>query len=102
VNAERNQLKQLRIQGARPPRRCAEWHRVVDWYEDRSGVVHGSGPVISYKEASNALYWVCLNLTEPILQWLTEHPTDSVAALDAEIAALPPAPDWEARFGSQI
>lgn len=102
VNAERNKLKQLRVQGAQPPRRCAEWHRVVDWYEDRSGVVHGSGLIISYKEASNALYWVCLNLAEPILHWLTEHPTDCVAALDDEIAALPPAPDWEVRIGSQI
>lgn len=101
-SAERNKLKQLRIKGANPPWRCAEWHRVVDWYKDRSDVVHGSGPVISYREASSALYWVCRYLAEPILQWLADHPTSPVAALEAEIAALPPAPDWEARLGSQI
>lgn len=100
-SAERNKLKQLRTRGAQPPWRCSEWHRVVDWYEDRSGVVHGSGPLISYKEASNALYWVCRNLAEPILRWLVDHPTDPVAALDAAIAALPDAPDWEARLSGQ-
>lgn len=98
--SERNKLKLLRTEGTEPPWRCAEWHRVVDWYEDRSGVVHGSGQVISYKDASNALYWVCRNLAEPILQWLADHPTDPVAALDEAIAALPPAPDREARLGS--
>jgi hypothetical protein len=102
IDAERRKLKRLQIKGALPPWRCSEWHRVVDWYDNRSEVVHGSGPVISYKEASNALHWVCRYLTEPILQWLADHPTDPVAALDAEIAALPPAPDWEAQLGSQI
>jgi ribosome modulation factor len=100
--SERSRLKQLRVKGAHPPWRCAEWHRVVDWYDHRSDVVHGSGPVISYKDASNALYWVCRYLAEPILQWLADHPTAPVTALEAEIAALPPAPDWEARLGNQI
>jgi hypothetical protein len=58
--------------------------------------------VISYKEASNALYWVCRYLAEPILRWLADHPVDPVTALEEEIAALPPAPDWEALLGSQI
>ncbi|UFN96770.1 hypothetical protein [Micromonospora aurantiaca] len=99
---ERRKLKRLQIKGALPPWRCSEWHRVVDWYDDRSAVVHGSGPVISYKDASNSLYWVCRYLAEPILQWLADHPVDPVAALEAEIAALPPAPDWEAMLGGQI
>jgi hypothetical protein len=102
IGAERSKLKRLRVKGALPPWRCSEWHRVVDWYDDRSEVVHGSGPLISYKEASNALFWVCRYLAEPILQWLADHPTDPVTALEAEIDALPPAPDWEARLGSQI
>lgn len=99
---ERSKLKLLRIKGAQPPWRCAEWHRVVDWYDERSDVVHGSGPVISYKDASNALHWVCRHLAEPILQWLADHPIDPVNALETEIAALPPGPDWEARLGSPI
>jgi hypothetical protein len=101
-DAERRELKRLRIKGALPPWRCSEWHRVVDWYDDRSAVVHGSGPIISYKDASNSLYWVCRYLTEPILQWLADHTTDPVTALEAEIASLPPGPDWESMLGSRI
>ena len=62
IPAERSKLKRLRIKGALPPWRCSEWHRVVDWYDDRSEVVHGSGPVISYKEASNSLV---LGMSQP-------------------------------------
>ncbi|GAA1550083.1 hypothetical protein GCM10009804_03340 [Kribbella hippodromi] len=97
---QREELKQLQTKGARLPWRCSEWHRVVGWYDDRSDVVHGAGPVIPYKDASNALYWVCRYLTEPILQWLAEHPEDPVAALEDEMALLPPSPDWTARLGS--
>lgn len=98
VDAERRKLKRLQAAGARPPWRCSEWHRVVGWYDDRSDVVHGAGPVISYKEASRAAHWVCRNLAEPILQWLADHPADPVGALATEIAGLPPAPDWAAVF----
>ncbi|MCG5449798.1 hypothetical protein [Micromonospora hortensis] len=41
-------------------------------------------------------------LAEPILQWLADNPTDPVAALEAEIAALHSAPDWEGLLGSQL
>lgn len=95
VPKEYKKLKLLRERGGAPPLLCAEWHRVVDWYDDRSEVVHGAGPTISYKEARSALYWVCHYLAEPILQWLADHPTDPVGALEAEIAALPPAPAWQ-------
>jgi hypothetical protein len=102
IEAERRKLKRLQAKGEMPPWRCSEWHRVVDWYDNRSEVVHGSGPVISYKEASSALYWVCRYLAEPILQWLADHETEPVEALESEMAALPPGPDWEALLGSQI
>jgi hypothetical protein len=102
VDSERRKLKRLQTKGEQPPWRCSEWHRVVDWYDNRSEVVHGSGPVISYKEASSALYWVCRYLAEPILQWLADHETEPVEALDTELAELPPGPDWEALLGSQI
>jgi hypothetical protein len=99
VKEQREELTQLRANGSRPPWRCSEWHRVVGWYDDRSDVVHGAGPMISYKDASSALYWVCRYLAEPILQWLADHPEDPVAALEAAMAQLPPAPDWTARLG---
>jgi hypothetical protein len=92
---ELKKLKLLRKRGGAPPLRCSEWHRVVDWFDERSDVVHGEGPTISYRDASSALFWVCRYLAEPILQWLADHPTDPVAALEAEIAALPPAPAWQ-------
>jgi hypothetical protein len=101
-SADVKRLKRLRTHGALPPWRCSEWHRVVDWHEQRSDVVHGAGPTISYKDASNSLYWVLRYLTEPILKWLSAHPEDPVRQLTADIGALPPAPDWESRLGSQL
>jgi hypothetical protein len=95
VRTEQNKLKLLRRTGGAPPLRCSEWHRIVDWYDDRSDVVHGAGPTISRRDASSPLFWVCRYLAEPILQWLADHPTDPVGALEAEVAALPPAPAWE-------
>ena len=94
-------LKRLRTKGALPPWRCSEWHRVVDWYDLRSDVVHGAGPEVSYRDASQALHWVLRYLTEPILNWLRDHPTDPELELAAAIRALPKAPDWEARLGER-
>lgn len=99
LNADRRQLVRLRTDGAEPPWLCSEWHRVVDWYELRSDVVHGAGPHIDSKDASNALYWVIKHLTEPILEWLMMHPVDPTAELELAIGSLPTTPDWEARLG---
>ena len=82
-----------------PPWLCSEWHRVVDWYDLRSDVVHGAGPTVTYKDASNALFWALKYLTEPMVCWLSEHPNDPVGDLDRAIADLPPAPDWEKVLG---
>lgn len=92
-------LKKLRIAGEQPPWRCSEWHRVVDWYDLRSEVVHGRGPTIELREARNALFWAMRYLAEPILAFLSEHENDPIDALESEIAALPAMPDWEARLG---
>jgi hypothetical protein len=102
VVADRRQLTQLRKLGAVPPWRCSEWHRVVDWYDLRSDVVHGGGPNISMRDASNSLYWVARWLAEPILDFLKAHPADPIAALEREIESLPPVPDWEARLGPLV
>jgi hypothetical protein len=98
-NAELQRLKRLRVKGSEPPWRCAEWHRVVDWYEDRSDVVHGAGPVIAMKDASNSTYWVARWLVEPILTFLHKHPVDPTDALERAFATLPAMRDWEARLG---
>jgi ribosome modulation factor len=98
-SSDRSRLKTLRERGGFPPWLCSEWHRVVDWYDLRSDVVHGAGPTVSYKDASNALFWVLKYLTEPMLSWLTDHPDDPVGDLDRVIADLPPAPDWEKLLG---
>jgi hypothetical protein len=100
--ADLKQLRRLRTHGAAPPWFCAEWHRVVDWYDLRSDVVHGAGPVISMHEASSSLYWVAKWLAEPILEFLMSHPHEPIPALERELDALPAMPDWEARLGPLV
>lgn len=96
---DRQKLKRLRVVGEQPPWRCSEWHRVVDWYDMRSEVVHGAGPTIEMREASNALHWAARYLAEPILKFLSAHENEPINTLDKEIAALPAMPDWEALLG---
>lgn len=98
-SSDRRRIRQLREKGAEPPWRCSEWHRVVDWYEVRSDVVHGAGPDISFREATNALYWTARYLAEPILEWLVAHPDDPIGELEAAFSSLPTAPDWASRLG---
>lgn len=97
--ADLEMLKRLRKRGAAPLWRCSEWHRVVDWYDDRSDVVHGAGPVISPRDSSSALYWTLRWLAEPILEFLRDHEVDPIESLDAALRGLPEPPDWEARLG---
>lgn len=93
---EAKELKRLRDRGNTDVRwRCSEWHRVVDWYDLRSDIVHGAGPEIEPRDASNSLFWVVRYLTVAILEWLEAHPHDPIAALDTAVAKLPPMPDWE-------
>lgn len=92
-------LKQLRQSGAAPPWRCAEWHRVVDWYDMRSDIVHGAGPTISKSDADNAVYWVYRWLAEPVLEFLSGHVHDPIGALETALDSLPEMPDWEERLG---
>ena len=43
TNQGRKDLKRLRERGNQDFRwRCSEWHRVLDWYSDRSDIVHGA------------------------------------------------------------
>lgn len=98
---DRKALKGLRTRGNQDARwRCGEWHRVVDWYDVRSEVVHGKGPMITADMASSAAYWVLKILVEPILEWLSHHPDDPIEQLEAELRSLPPMPDWESVIGT--
>jgi hypothetical protein len=92
-------LKRLRSIGADPPWRCAEWQITVDWYELRSDIVHGRRPEIDRREIANQVHRGYRRLAIPILRWLADHPDDPIGDLDAAIARLPDAPDWEAILG---
>jgi hypothetical protein len=83
-----------------PPWLCSEWLRVIDWYKDRSGIVHGEFLNLDRKRVQSDQYWVLHNLAEPILDWLCEHPEDPIGELLAALAALPEPPDWDAMLGT--
>ncbi|HUF34253.1 MAG TPA: hypothetical protein VMN58_13700 [Acidimicrobiales bacterium] len=67
--------------------RCAEWHRIVDWYGARSGAAHGEWAAVDLKDAESAEYWVSHYLAPPILEWLADHREQPVADLEAAIRA---------------
>jgi hypothetical protein len=92
-------LKRLRAIGVDPPWRCAEWQIAVDWYEIRSAIVHGKRPELDRRATASQVHRVYRYLAVPILRWLAAHPHDPVGDLDAAIAGLPAAPDWEAILG---
>jgi|GEM_PF-3458313 len=97
----RKKLERLQVAGASPPWLCSEWHRVVDWYDIRSDILHGSADDVTEEAASSALYWVIRYLLEPILEWLSrpENADHPVIELEGEINALPLGPDWEQSLG---
>ncbi len=71
--------------------RCSEWHRVLDWYDTRSAVVH-HGHAVSRDSASLVVYWLLHDLIPHTLRWFREHPDDSIGALLAGLAQLPDPP----------
>lgn len=40
------------------PWRYSQWHRIMDWYDTRSGAAHGDPKAVDVKEADQAEYWV--------------------------------------------
>jgi hypothetical protein len=92
-------LKRLRAIGTAPPWRCAEWQVAIDCYELRSDIVHGRRRTVDSKEVASQVHRVYRRLAIPILRWLADHSDDPIGDLDAAIAALPEAPDWEAVLG---
>lgn len=98
---DRHELRRVRERGNTLFRwRCSEWHRVVDWYDVRSSIVHGDGPALEGKEVTSAAWWVARQLMEPILRWLADHHEDPIDALTTEMNSLPPMPDWEDILGT--
>jgi hypothetical protein len=94
VGQDHKRLKVLRDLGdAYVTWRCSEWHRVMDWYDARSGAAHGDPTAVDTKHAE---FWVTHYLMEPILDWLREHPDDPVGDLEATLAAIDDPEGWQA------
>jgi hypothetical protein len=96
----RKELGRFRERGQEDARwRCSEWHHVLDWYDDRSDVVHSGRLASPDDEAGKALFWLVTRLIPEVLAWLAEHPDNPLSDLEAAIEALPEPPDWEAIIG---
>ena len=96
TTAGRKGLAEFRDRGRRDVRwRCSEWHHVLDWYDDRSDVVHGGDLLAEEAEAGKALFWLVARLLPAVFRWLSDHPDDPISNLEAAIESLPDPPDWE-------
>jgi len=97
-DADRERLQTLRRLGRIDGSgwRCAEWHRIMDWYDERSGPVHGDPSVVVESHASEAQYWVIHYLMEPIVGWLSTHPDDPITDLETAMAPITDPTGWKA------
>jgi len=92
----RKRLSTLRDLGnTYAPWRCSEWHRVMDWYDSRSGAAHGDPTAVDGKEADSAEFWIAHYLAEPILNWLRTHKTDPVGQLERELELVTEPQRWD-------
>jgi hypothetical protein len=97
VSADAKDIGLFRDRGNADDRwRCSEWHRVLDWYGERSKIVHRGADNVDEKEASRALWWLTHDLLPVHLEWLHTHPDHPVEDLRAVISALPATPDRQA------
>lgn len=90
VRKNRDRLKILRKLGKEHIAwECTDWHRIMSWYDTRSGAVHGGDPTaVRAEEADEAEYWVSHHLAGPILDWLYTHREDPIGDLEAELDAV--------------
>lgn len=94
-NGERNDLLALRAEAQTEDGwRCAEWMRIVEWYDNRSKTVHGRSLGHSSKFADTAQYWITTQLYQPILKWLADHPNDPIGDLERALNSLPRPANW--------
>lgn len=92
---ERGDLQALQIAAqTKDGWRCAEWMRIVDWYDSRSKTVHGRSLGHSLELADTAQYWITTQLYQPILKWLAEHPSDPIGDLERALNTLSRPANW--------
>jgi hypothetical protein len=93
---DNKRLKTLRDLGnTHTPWRCSEWHRVMDWYDARSGTAHGDDPTaVDPRHADQAAFWFARYLAEPMLDWLRTHPNDPVGDLQRDLAQIAEPDGW--------
>jgi hypothetical protein len=95
VSADRRRLATLRELGnLHAEWRCSEWHRVMDWYDARSGAAHGDPAAVAAREAESAEFWIAHYLAEPILNWLRTHQDDPVGDLALEVTLVSEPARW--------
>jgi hypothetical protein len=93
---DRHRLSTLRDLGNTHVRwRCSEWHRVMDWYDSRSGAAHGDPTAVDAKEADSAEFWIAHYLAPPILDWLRTHSLDPVGELERELGLVTQPQRWD-------
>lgn len=98
---DRQRLSMLRDLGnTYPAWRCSEWHRIMDWYDSRSGAVHGDPAAVDVKESSSAEFWIAHYLAPPILDWLRTHPDDPVGDLEHAINSVAVPERWDAMLAA--
>jgi len=82
-------LKQLKaLAEVDPAWRCSEWLNFHEWYDRRSGFVHGNPYSADVDEVINIDYWAYHQYAVPILEWLVGHKESPMADLKAEVNAL--------------
>jgi hypothetical protein len=95
MKADRRRLGTLRELGNLYPQwRCSEWHRVMDWYDARSGAAHGDPTAVAERDADSAEFWIAHYLAEPILDWLRTHQHDPVGDLGIEVGLVDEPVRW--------
>jgi hypothetical protein len=101
ASTDRKKLRLFRERGTRDHRwRCSDWHHVLDWYDLRSEIAHGS-QLRDESEEGKVLFWLATRLLPAALEWFAQHPDNPIRALDTAIAALSPSPAWEDRLANE-
>jgi hypothetical protein len=75
--------------------RCSEWHRIMDWYDSRSGAAHGDIEGVDPEHPDRADFAIARYLALPILEWLASHRESPVGDLKRAMRALPEPARWK-------
>lgn len=92
---ERNDLQKLKeIAESEKGWLCAEWMRIVKWYDTRSTTVHGRSLGHSEGIADTAQHHITTRLYQPVIHWLADHPNNPVGDLELVLNNLPRPTNW--------